>query len=92
MHRSRTERVVTAGVSVLAVALVVGGAVAWRQVPASFGWFAYAPLSEESVPELVYMDGGRYAALAALAFGLLLLAGLVGFLLGRRLSRPEQTQ
>ncbi|MDV3220962.1 hypothetical protein [Intrasporangium sp.] len=91
MKESRTERAVIAGTAVLALALVVGGAWAWRREPDSFGWFAYAPLVEEPPSQLVFMGGGRAAACAAVAVGLFLLAGLFGFLLGRRQSRHDHS-
>lgn len=73
---------------VTAVALVVAGVVALNVAmnrPSSFGWFAYAPLSETS-----YMPGASGTTLALTAAGLLFLAvGLLatGVLAGLRVRR-----
>lgn len=71
---------VLTGVVVLIVAL---------NRPRSFGWFAYAPLSETS-----YMPGASGSTLALTALGIvLLILGLVGtgFLAGLQVGRRSRT-
>ncbi|MEV0891612.1 hypothetical protein [Promicromonospora sp. NPDC050262] len=80
----RASRLVLAVLVVLGLALL--GAAAWvGSRPASFGWFAYAPLSDTT-----YVPGGTSSpgtvALLSSA-GTLLLGGAAGFAVGRR-SRP----
>lgn len=64
-----------------ALALAAGAAI-WITTPVSFGWFAYAPLTD------VQFQPGLLTRLQVgpilLAVGIALLAGWVGFLLGRR--------
>ncbi|GAA6525569.1 hypothetical protein [Intrasporangium sp. DVR] len=89
MTRSRTERAATASVGALAVVLLLVGALLWEGEPTSFGWFAYEPMSEETLSQLVFVNDRRVAGLTSMVTGLLLLAGLGGYLLGRRVSaRP----
>jgi heme/copper-type cytochrome/quinol oxidase subunit 1 len=78
-------------VSVLALSLLVAGWVLWSTAgPASFGWFAYAPLAGEvSSPGFAFLTPQMQVALGLAVGGLVLLAGLVGFWLGRR--RPQGT-
>jgi heme/copper-type cytochrome/quinol oxidase subunit 1 len=69
-----------------ALLLVVGVIVVVTQ-PVSFGWTAYAPLSSVTVfptsPTPAMMLGGAVGV-----SGLALVAGWVGFRLGRRAPRP----
>lgn len=64
-----------------ALALAAGAAI-WITTPVSFGWFAYAPLTD------VQFQPGLLTRLQVgpilLAVGIALLAGWAGFLLGRR--------
>ena len=79
------------GLLALGVALLVIGAVLWsgdRQT--EFGWFAYAPLDQESATGIVLITGRRQASLLLSLVGLVLLSGLVGFVVGRR-SRPDSS-
>lgn len=75
-------------VLVLGVILVgVAVAIAVTQ-PVSFGWFAYAPLSNSSyVPTLSPVVAMPSGAAAMLIVGLVLIAAWVGFRLGRRSPR-----
>lgn len=75
---------------VAALLLVAGLVVFWTgRGTASFGWFAYAPLSEEVFSSSVVMWSRRQALGAALVvLGLLIGAGAGGYGLGRRHSGP----
>ncbi|WP_141389835.1 hypothetical protein [Cellulosimicrobium cellulans] len=79
-RRPRVSTVVLAALLVVGVGLLV--AASWvASRPASFGWFAYAPVSGTVfVPPGVF-GTGRSAFLAG--SGALLVGGAVGFLVGR---------
>ena len=71
--------------AVLATTLVVGGGwLLWHESrTASFGWFAYAPLSQTvSSPGLV--TATDWVGLSLVAVGLVALGAVGGFALGRR--------
>ncbi|GAA2227093.1 hypothetical protein GCM10010413_23170 [Promicromonospora sukumoe] len=78
--------------AVLAALVVVGlallAAAVWSGTrPVSYGWFAYAPLSETTYVPNPGLAPGTTALLAGL--GALLLGGAAGFVVGRRsLSAP----
>ncbi|WP_411374412.1 hypothetical protein ACLH0K_15375 [Arthrobacter sp. MPF02] len=75
------------------VAVLVGGMVAWtRSREISFGWFAYAPLSNEpfSGSGLVFLSPGTQVGLAIAVAGLLVLAFWAGLSIGRRNSKRSQ--
>ena len=56
--------------------------------PPSFGWTAYAPLTNETfVPPSPQLPG--ILAILSLGAGLILVAGWVGFRLGRRTPSPR---
>ncbi|HWJ85578.1 MAG TPA: hypothetical protein VNR62_09115 [Cellulomonas sp.] len=81
--RSTTSRVPLTIALVAAVLVVGGGWLVWhsRRV-GSFGWFAYAPLSET-----VYSPGlgtSAWVGVGLLVVGLLTLGGVGGYVLGRR--------
>lgn len=71
----------------LGLALLAAGAILLsapvRQ--ADFGWFAYAPLSEQvfAGPGVLIMDAGTWAGVVLAGLGLLTLAFWSGFLAGR---------
>jgi heme/copper-type cytochrome/quinol oxidase subunit 1 len=66
-----------------AAALVVGIVLLSQPATPSFGWTAYAPLSHTTyAPSLVNGTSVLGAVLAAV--GLVLVAGWVGFIVGRR--------
>ncbi|KON74733.1 hypothetical protein M768_02015 [Cellulosimicrobium cellulans F16] len=79
-RRPRVATVVLAALLLVGVGLLV--AASWvASRPASFGWFAYAPVSGTAfVPSGVF-GIGRAAFLAGA--GALLVGGAVGFLVGR---------
>ncbi|MFE6234666.1 hypothetical protein [Cellulosimicrobium sp. NPDC057862] len=79
-RRPRVATVVLAALLLVGVGLLV--AASWvASRPASFGWFAYAPVSGTAfVPSGVF-GVGRAAFLAGA--GALLVGGAVGFLVGR---------
>lgn len=78
------------GVLALGLVLVVGGLVVSVSQPASFGWFAYTPLSDSffrpAPSPFVVMPN---VAAAMLAIGVVLMAGWAGFQLGRRAPRER---
>ena len=82
-------RVVLVSALALALALLVAGGVLWATAgPTTFGWFAYAPLADEvSSPGFVMLTPRHQIALGLAAGGLVLLAGLLGFWVGRRRPR-----
>jgi heme/copper-type cytochrome/quinol oxidase subunit 1 len=68
-------------------AVLVGGLIAWNSnANASFGWFAYAPLSNEpfSGSGMAFLTQGAQFGLAVAVAGLLVLAFWAGHALGRR--------
>ncbi|WP_138067596.1 hypothetical protein [Cellulomonas rhizosphaerae] len=81
---TRSRRTLPA-VAVLAVLLVVGGGwLVWHSSrSATFGWFAYAPLSE-SVYSPGILTTTDWVGLALVAVGLLALGAVGGYALGRR--------
>ncbi|MDR7082540.1 heme/copper-type cytochrome/quinol oxidase subunit 1 [Arthrobacter ginsengisoli] len=57
----------------------------------SFGWFAYAPLSQSfAAPGLLIMDAEKWAGVVLLAVGLLTFAFWSGYHTGRRSSRGSR--
>lgn len=51
----------------------------------SFGWFAYAPMSDTTFPDgVVLLDTRRRLALALVGLGALVLSAVVGYAVGRR--------
>jgi heme/copper-type cytochrome/quinol oxidase subunit 1 len=90
MPFNRRERRWSAGLGLVAAALLVLAATLWSTDQAfAFGWFAYAPIGSDTLSQLVVMSPRRYAAVASAAAGLLLLAGLAGFTLARRRDSHE---
>lgn len=79
-RRPRVATVVLALLLLVGVALLV--AASWvASRPASFGWFAYAPVSGTAFVPSGALGVGRAAFLAGA--GALLVGGAVGFLVGR---------
>ena len=74
------------------VAVLVGCIVAWSNANATFGWFAYAPLSNEPFTGngLTFVTQGTQIGLAVAVIGLLVLAFWAGFRIGRRASPQNQ--
>ncbi len=76
------------------IGMIVGAVLLTRPTPASFGWTAYAPLSNTVfVPPFVSAGFVLGAVLGLL--GLALTAGWIGFALGRRTTRsrhPDATR
>jgi heme/copper-type cytochrome/quinol oxidase subunit 1 len=87
-NRSKLARVLTAVVPLAGLAAVlVGSFIAWSSnANASFGWFAYAPLSNEpfSRSGMAFLTQGAQFGLAVAVAGLLVLAFWAGHALGRR--------
>lgn len=77
---------------VLGFVLMVGGvivALVSRAGPSDFGWFAYAPLSDDPQPHpsssgLVMLSTWQLCGAALAAVGVLILGMGAGFRLGRR--------
>ena len=70
------------------IGMIAGTILLTRPTPASFGWTAYAPLSDTTyVPPFV--TGSFVLGVLLLLLGLALAAGWVGFALGRRTTRPR---
>ncbi len=67
------------------VAVLVGCIVAWSNASASFGWFAYAPLSNQPFPGngIAFVTQGTQIGLAVAVIGLLVLAFWAGYRIGR---------
>jgi heme/copper-type cytochrome/quinol oxidase subunit 1 len=101
---AHVRRVLPWATAVLGLALVVSGArvsaTADPARPTAFGWYAYAPLAEEttaaysSTLDLTFGDGGtvvwsdgQVLGAALVVGGLLLLAALAGWAVGRRVPR-----
>ena len=78
----RTHRVFVAGLGAAVVGLTLLIAAAMTQPPLTFGWFAYAPLSSS-----VFLPGptaGEIFGTGLSAMGLIVIAGSLGYLRGRR--------
>ena len=87
-RRTRLSAVVLPFLGV--VALLVGCIVAWnQQANASFGWFAYAPLSNDTFngSGITFVTQGTQIGLGIAVLGLLVLAFWAGFRSGRATSR-----
>jgi heme/copper-type cytochrome/quinol oxidase subunit 1 len=71
------------GILIIGILLVISGVVVNRITPpvASFGWTAYAPLTSET-----YVPGFPRIASVLVVLGLVLIAGWIGFRIGRRRS------
>ena len=86
--RSRAQRLALVFEIVGALMVVVGGVLFFTAPPVSFGWFAYAPLSETSfAPSMSLMHPQAIGGGVTAVVGLALLAVAVGWLWGNRSSR-----
>ena len=70
------------------VAVLVGCFVAWSNATTSFGWFAYAPLSDQLFvgSGVAFVSQGTQIGLVVAVAGLLILAFWAGYTIGRRAS------
>ncbi|GAB3822645.1 hypothetical protein GCM10028820_33740 [Tessaracoccus terricola] len=69
----------------IGAALAVAGVVAFAlSGSSSFGWFAYAPLAEQSWPAAMVLQPGHVWGLGLGIVGSLVISGVVGFRLGLR--------
>ena len=94
MHPLRS-RLTPAVIVALVGVLLVGAGVVWFAAagPASFGVFAYAPLSDTvSIPGVVLVDSRRGLALAVVVIGAILLSASAGYAVGRRRQPPTPPQ
>lgn len=68
------------------IAVIVGLIVAWNNRSADFGWFAYAPLSNQVFigNGTAFVSQGTQIGLLITVAGLLILAFWAGFTLGRK--------
>lgn len=66
-------------------AVLVGCFVAWSYANATFGWFAYAPLSNEVFTGngIAFVSQGTQIGLAVAVTGLLVLAFWAGYRIGK---------
>ena len=92
----RQRRLPRLAVPLLAVALMAAGVV-FLSMPVrqeSFGWFAYAPLSQQTfaAPGLLVMDTEKWTGIVLVGLGLLTLAFWSGFRAGRHSSRHGDGQ
>lgn len=73
------------------VAVLVGCLVAWSNTTASFGWFAYAPLSNQlfAGSGMAFVSQGMQVGLAVAVAGLLVLAFWAGYRIGRK-ANPKR--
>lgn len=72
------------------VGMVVGLILLLRPIPSSFGWTAYA--SPSATTFLPYVPASYVVGAIILAISVALAAGWVGFALGRRGKRLQQTE
>lgn len=78
------------------VAVLAGVVIAKSNETASFGWFAYAPLSNQTFAGggAAFVSQGTQVGLTIAVLGLLLLAFWAGYRIGRRpkpeLPRPQE--
>lgn len=73
------------------IGMIAGAILLTRPTPASFGWTAYAPLSNTTyVPPFV--TGTFVLGALVLMLATALTAGWVGFALGRRTKRPRHPE
>lgn len=82
MNWIRTHKVLAGGLGAAVLGLVLLVAAATTQPPLEFGWFAYAPLSDS-----VFLPGptaGEIFGSGLTALGLMVIAGALGYLRGRR--------
>ena len=83
MQWIRNNAVVAAGLGVAVVGLVLMGIAGTTAPPATFGWFAYAPLAGHSEFS-VGPTAGEIFGTSLAGLGLVLSAGALGDLRGRR--------
>ena len=85
---SRPSLILALGVGLVAVG--VGLWLLMPDQPAESGWFAYAPLSEEtfSPPEIMVPSTGRYWGMGLTALGAVLISGVLGYRIGRAEAAP----
>ena len=83
------RRIVLWVLLVAAVVLILIGAAILLFSPVEFGWTAYAPLSGESFSftGMYPLTAARAAGIGTAVAGLLVIAGVVGWTLGRRSTR-----
>lgn len=69
-----------------------GMLIAWLNRNTHIGWFAYAPLSNQTFSGngMAFLSPGTQAGLGIAVAGLLLLAFWAGYIIGRKTSRREQ--
>ena len=72
--------------------MLVGCFVAWSNATTSFGWFAYAPLSNQifTGSGMAFVSQGTQIGLAVAVAGLLVRAFWAGYRTGRRASAKNQ--
>jgi hypothetical protein len=76
-------------ITIAGVLAIIAGTALWLLAPegsSDYGWFAYAPLPQESYRPSTAMlpSGAREAGLGLVAFGAVLLSGVFGYRTGHR--------
>jgi len=71
-----------------AIALLVTAGVLWAE-ESEFGWFAYEPLSDQTVPNVLVLTGRSTSALIIGADGLLFLGFAAGIAVARGTRRHD---
>ena len=88
------------GLTVLTVVgtlMLIAGCGLWLFAPdraAEYGWFAYAPLAEETFtpPTILVPSPARYLGIGLATLGAVLLAGVVGYRAGFRDAGAESPE
>lgn len=81
--------------AITAAALVVAGMVVWITAPnmdATFGWFAYAPLSDVFSTGVYFVHARRLIAAGLAVLGVIIGGVALGFHWGRGVGRSETTR
>lgn len=89
--RPRRNQLAAAVVPLVGVIGVLVGCIVVVNSPATFGWFSYAPLSNERFMGngVTMVSQGQQIGWAVAVAGLLVLAFWAGYRLGKRRSRSE---
>jgi cytochrome c oxidase subunit 1 len=84
VHWIRTNRLIAAGLGLAVVGLVLVGIAVLTAPPVEYGWFAYAPPTAVSPVFAIGPTAGEIFGTSLAGVGLILIAGALGYLSGRR--------